>query len=152
MVLRMETGGCDSVVIMKDISFILLPRVKILKYVKTRQIQLWQVASTHPLCWGPGYWGRWVRPSPDSHSGHQQLKEPPDPLWLKWNWKSDEDRENKGTLPISLCVPFTEVSYLYYKNWTEGRDRFFSWTTTTLRWKVVWKCARCDNFHLYNAW
>lgn len=25
MVLRMETGGCDSVVIMKDISFILLP-------------------------------------------------------------------------------------------------------------------------------
>ena len=40
MVLRMETGGFNPIVIMKDINFILLPRVKILKYFKTTQIQL----------------------------------------------------------------------------------------------------------------
>lgn len=104
MVLRMETRGFNPVVIMKDISFILLPRVKILKYLKQHKF-IYDKWPPHTPCAEVLATKAGESTLPQILTRHQQPKEPPDPLWLKGNWKSDKDGEETGTLPISLSVP-----------------------------------------------
>lgn len=123
MVLRMETGGCSLWSSWKtSVSFFFLEsRYSNMLRQDKFSSDKW---PPHPLGWGPGYRGRWVHPSPQiltqGISNWENLT-----LYGSRGTGSDEDREDTGTLPISLSVPFTEVSYLYYKTWTKVEIIFF---------------------------